>query len=134
MSILQSVLGFLGGGVIRDLRDGLLEAQRNALAAETDERRLQAQQQIAFYEGQLQLAIAASQSDKWWSTRELIGKCVLIYVAKIVVWDTVLQLGVTPDPGPVVGGIVMVVIGFYYGSRAATDVASKLLAATVARR
>lgn len=132
--MLRTVLGWLGGGVIEQFTGPLLAAYQAKLAAQNDAERLAAEQQIAFFEGQIALAQTAAQHDRWWSTRELIGKCVLIYVAKLVIWDTVLAWGVTPDPGPVVGGIVMVVIGFYFGSKAASDVAAKLLAASLGRR
>ena len=132
--MLKAILDWLGGGVIKQFTGPLLAAYQAKLAAQNDAERLAAEQQIAFFEGQIALAQTAVQHDKWWSTRELIGKCVLVYVAKLVVWDTVLAWGVTPDPGPVVGGIVMVVIGFYFGSKAASDVAAKLLAASIARR
>ena len=58
-----------------------------------------------------------------------MGWSAAAYVVKIVVYDTVLQLGVTPNPGSQVTGIVMLVIGFYFGSKAATDVAARLFAA-----
>ena len=132
--MLRPILDWLGGGVIKQFTGPLLAAYQAKLDAQNDAERLAAEQQIAFFEGQIALAQTAAQNDKWWSTRELIGKCVLIYVAKLVVWDTVLAWGVTPDPGPVVGGIVMVVIGFYFGSKAASDIAAKLLAASIARR
>lgn len=115
------------------LADGLADAYRAKLAAKNDEQRIEADKQIAFFQGQMQLAQVATQHDKWWSTREMIGKCVLIYIFKIVVWDTVLGWGVTPDPGPVVGGIVMVTIGFYFGAKAVTDIGARLLA-TIGRR
>jgi hypothetical protein len=43
------------------------------------------------------------------------------------VWDTVFGLGTTPDPGPQVTGIVMLVLGFYFGGKAVMDIAGKLL-------
>jgi len=132
--MLSAILNWLGGGIVKQFTDPLLAAYQAKLDAKNDTERLAAEQQIAFFEGQIALAQSAAQHDKWWSTRELIGKCVLIYVAKLVVWDTVLAWGVTPDPGPVVGGIVMVVIGFYFGSKAASDIAGKMLEASIRRR
>ena len=124
------LISLLTGGIIGQIAAPLNEAYRNKLTADTDAKKLAAEQAIAFYEGQINLATAAAQHDKWWSTRELIGKCALVYVFKIIVWDTVLSLGVTPDPGPQVTGIVMVVIGFYFGSKAVSDIASRLIGAT----
>lgn len=123
----MGVLDFLNP--LNPIIGGLERAYQAKLKAQNDSERLEAEQQIAFYEGQIDLAQTAAQHDKWWSTRELIGKCALIYVFKIVVWDSVLKLGVTPDPGPQVTGIVMIVIGFYFGSRAVSDIGAKLLAA-----
>ena len=121
------LISLLTGGIIGQIAAPLNEAYRNKLTADTDAKKLAAEQAIAFFEGQMKLAVQAAQSDKWWSTRELIGKCALIYVFKIIVWDTVLKLGITLDPGPQVSGIVMVVIGFYFGSKALGDIAAKVL-------
>lgn len=101
--------------------------------ATTDRERVAAEERVKAFEAQMQLAVTAAQHDKWWSTRELIGKFAAIYVFKIVVWDTVLGWGNTPDPGPQVTGIVMLVIGFYFGSKAATDIAGRILCAVLKR-
>lgn len=116
---------FVGGG-ISALAGPLERAYKAKLEAQNDAARLEADKQIAFYQGQIDLAQTAG-SDPWWSPRSLMGWCAAIYVGKIVVYDTVLGLGVTPDPGTQVTGIVMLVIGFYFGSKAATDVAGRLL-------
>ena len=122
-----ALLSWLTGGGIAAIGEQLNRWQETRAAAKNNTERIEAEKQIAFWNGQMQLALTASQNDKWWSTRELIGKCALIYVAKIIVWDTVLGWGVTPDPGPQVTGIVMVVIGFYFGSKAVSEVAARLL-------
>lgn len=128
------LISFLTGGMLDKLIGPLERAYQAKIAAQTNKDKIAADQSIKFYEGQIALATTAAQSDKWWSTRELIGKCALIYVAKIVVWDTVLGLGITPDPGPQVSGIVLMVIGFYFGSKAATDIATRLLGAVLSKR
>lgn len=130
----MNIVGWLTGGIIGQLTGPLERAWQAKLAADTDANKLEAEQQIAFFKGQIELATAAASSDRWWSVRSLMGYCALAYVAKIVVWDSVLQLGITPNPGPQVTGIVMTVIGFYFGSKAATDIAGKFLAAMVQRR
>ncbi len=130
----MSLIADIVSGGLTALTGGLERAYIAKLNARNDAERLEAEKQIKFFEGQISLAQTAAANDKWWSTRELIGKCALIYVFKIVVWDTVLKLGVTPDPGPQVTGIVMIVIAFYFGSKAVTDIGAKLLAALTARR
>lgn len=124
--MLQSIVTWFLGGGLATLTGALKDAYAAHLAAENDAAKLAAQERIEFLKQQIALATAAV-GDRWWSTRELIGKCALIYVAKIIVWDTVLKLGETPYPGPQVTGIVMTVIGFYFGSKAVTDVAGRLL-------
>ncbi|MFJ6323833.1 MULTISPECIES: hypothetical protein [unclassified Rhizobium] len=109
--------------------DGLNAAYKAKLQAQNDADRVDAEKQIAFFQGQIELATQAAQSDRWWSPRSLMGFCATIYVAKIVVYDTVLQLGVTPNPGGQVTGIVLTVIGFYFGSKTVSDVAGKLIGA-----
>ncbi len=126
--MIGTILSWLTGGGIAAIGKQLNRAYELKLTAKNDAERIEADKQIAFFEGQMNLAVAAAQNDKWWSTRELIGKCVLVYVFKIVVWDSVLKLGVTPDPGPQVTGIVMVTIGFYFGSKAVSDIGAKILA------
>ncbi|CAA2140426.1 hypothetical protein [Hyphomicrobium sp. ghe19] len=128
------LFSLLTGGLLNSFIAPLERAYQAKLAAMTNKDKLAADQAVKFYEGQIALATTAAQYDKWWSTRELIGKCALLYVAKIVVWDTVLGWGITPDPGPQVSGIVMMVIGFYFGSKAATDIAARLLGAVVSKR
>lgn len=121
------LLQLLGGGLVEKFTGPLERAYAAKLAAANDSERLDADKQIAFFEGQVALATVAAHHDKWWSPRSLMGWIATIYVGKLVLWDTVLGWGVTPDPGPVVGGIIMTVIGFYFGSKAATDVAARLM-------
>lgn len=108
--------------------DGLNAAYKAKLQAQNDADRIEADKQIAFFQDQMQLAQAA-QSDRWWSPRSLMGFCATIYVAKIVVYDTVLQLGVTPNPGAQVSGLVLTVVGFYFGSKTLSDIAGRLIGA-----
>lgn len=108
---------------LASLKDGLLAAQRQYLDAKNDAERLKAEESIALFKGQIELAVAASQHDKWYSVRSLIGYCVTLLVAKLLVWDTVLGLGVTPNPGQLVMWITVTVIGFYFASKTAIDVA-----------
>lgn len=129
----MGILKWLIGGGINALAAPLERAYQAKLKAQNDTDRLEAEKQIEFYEAQIELAQSTSD-DPWWSPRVLMAYCVVIYVAKIVVWDTVLQLGVTPNPGQQVTGIVMLIIGFYYGSKAATDVATRIFAAIGRRK
>ena len=109
--------------------DGLNAAYKAKLQAQNDADRVDAEKQIAFFQGQIELATQAAQSDRWWSPRSLMGFCATIYVAKIVVYDTVLQLGVTPNPGGQVTALVLMIVGFYFGSKTVSDVDGRLVSA-----
>lgn len=77
-------------------------------------------------------ALATTSGFKWWHPQFIIGYCVAFYVFKIVVWDSALGLGSTPDPGANVTSIVQTVIAFFFPSAAA--VAGVSIIANVIRR
>ncbi len=106
----------------------LENAYQAKIKAANDAERIEADKQIAFFQGQIALAQTAAQSDRWWSPRSLMGFSAALYVAKIIVFDTVLQLGVTPNPGGQVTGIVLTIIGFYFGSKTVSDVGGRIIA------
>lgn len=97
-------------------------AKSNAI---TEQQRIEADERIAAIHAQRDVVIA-SASDPWWSPRVIMGWCVAIYVAKIIVFDTVLQMGVTPNPGNQVTNIVLTVIGFYFVTGTAERIASTI--------
>lgn len=99
--------------------------------ATNDKERIEADERIAILERQVDLAKYAAQFDKPWHPRSIMAYVATLYVVKIIAWDTVFGLGVTPDPGPIIDGIVMLILGFYYGSAALSKVASSLLERSV---
>lgn len=107
------------GQVTKHLADAYA-AKSNAI---TEQQRIAADERIEALKAQRDVVVS-SIHDRWWSPRNLMGWCVAIYVAKIIVWDTVLALGVTPNPGSQVTSIVLTVIGFYFVTGAAERIAS----------
>lgn len=97
-------------------------AKSNAI---TEQQRIDADERIEAIKAQRDVVIA-SAGDHWWSPRVIMGWCVAIYVFKIIVFDTVLQLGVTPNPGNQVTSIVLTVIGFYFVTGTAERIASTI--------
>ena len=91
--------------------------------AVTEQARIAADERIEAIKAQRDVVVS-SVGDRWWSPRTIMGWCVAIYVAKIIVVDTVLQLGVTPNPGSQVNGIVLTVIGFYFVTGTAERIAA----------
>lgn len=98
-------------------------AKSNAV---TEQQRIDADERIAAIQAQRDVVISASMHDKWWSPRVIMGWCVAAYVFKIIAWDTVLQLGVTPNPGSQVTSIVLTVIGFYFVTGTAERIATTI--------
>jgi hypothetical protein len=126
-------LNWLIGGGVNALAGPLERAYKAKLDAQNDTERLEAEKQIRFYKEQIGLSQSAS-ADPWWSPRVLMAYCVVAYVFKIVVWDTVLQMDVTPNPGQQVTGIVMLIVGFYYGSYAFTQAAGSIASSFARKR
>lgn len=122
------------GGTVAKLLVSLADAYKAKQNAKTEQERIDAEKQITFFQGQIDLAQTAAEHDKWWSPRTLMGYAASAYVVKIVVYDTVLGLGVTPNPGEQVTAIVLTIIGFYFGSKALGDVAGRIASAIRSRR
>lgn len=115
------LLGLLNpiGEITKQLADAYA-AKSNAI---TEQQRIAADEKIEAIKAQRDVVVSAA-GDRWWSPRVIMGWCVAIYVAKIIVWDTVLALGVTPNPGSQVTSIVLTVIGFYFVTGTAERIAA----------
>lgn len=116
------LINLFTGGLLGEIKDGLLQAQRQHLESKTQE----SEQNLRFWESRMQLAIAASQNDKWWSPRNLMGWSATAYVVKIMLIDTVLGWSVTPYPGDQVTLFANTIVGFYFASKAAENIADKI--------
>ena len=129
------MLGFLKIlNPIEAITKGLTEAYIARQHAETDEARLEAEERIATLQAQKELAIVATKHDKWYTPRRWVEAAVAIYIIKIIVWDTVLGWGVTPNPGEYVTGIVYLVSSFWFGGLIANRATDMLALALMKRR
>lgn len=110
-------LKWLTGGILTDITDKLAGAYEAKLRASTDEQKLQAEITIAQLEARQRVLIA--EQGKWYTAwiRPALAAPVVIYTWKILVWDTVLGWGVTPNPGEIVNWIVVTTIGAYFLTR-----------------
>lgn len=115
------------------ITSALTDAYKRKLEADTDKTRIAADVEISNLEAKRDVVMQATISDRWWSPRNIMGLSVAAYVGKIIVWDSVLQLGVTPYPGEQVTFIVMTVIGFYFVSKGAETVANTIAGALAKR-
>jgi hypothetical protein len=120
----MGLLGWLNP--LQAITGSLERAYQAKLAAANDTDRIAAEVEIETLKARRDVVIAASLNDKWWSPRTIMGWSAALYVGKIVVWDTVLQWGVTPNPGEQVTMIVMTIVGFYFVAKGAETVANTL--------
>lgn len=125
----MSILGILTGGLL----DRVFKTLDGAIASQTDREKIKGDVTIATVKTVVG-ALVASGTFQWWHPQNLIGYCVFALVFRVVVWDTVLGLGVTPNPGPFVLWIAMAVIGFYFANLAISTAAGKIAGALAGRR
>jgi hypothetical protein len=119
-----AILSFLGGPVIKGIIDGYkakLDAGNTSerIAAELAGRELEVQRREAEVEGEYKRALIGH----WYEPTNLFGYIMVIYFAKIIVWDKVLKLGVTDSitgQGAEWAGWIML---FYVGKRGFENVA-----------
>ncbi|MEM6381666.1 MAG: hypothetical protein AAF739_03260 [Pseudomonadota bacterium] len=70
----------------------------------------------------------------WWHPMMIIGYAVAFLIVKLIVWDTALGLGSTPNPGAVVLELMDTVVMFYFGAAGAIGVASVIASVIGGRR
>lgn len=128
----MALLDFLNP--LNAITDGIVKWQIAKENAKNDSERIKAEQNIATLEARRDLAISATQNDKWWSPRVLIGYIVVALLFKLFVWDTVLGIGVTPYPGSLVMEITGVVVAFYFGVEGLRSISNGITTAVLARR
>ncbi|MFA5899573.1 MAG: hypothetical protein WC829_10715 [Hyphomicrobium sp.] len=122
----MGVLDFLNP--LNAITGSLERAYTAKLNAGNDKDRIAAEVEIENLKARRDVVLSAAR-DPWWSPRTIMGWCVAAFVVKVVLWDTVLGLGVTPNPGSMVWWIVVTVIGFYFFSKSAEQIASTIAGA-----
>jgi hypothetical protein len=120
----MAILSFLGGPVIK----GLIDAYQTKLKAGNVDSKIAADlaageiaAQTAETQAQTQYRIAAL--GYWYEPDKIMGYCVAVYVAKLLIWDKVLGLGTTD---PLVGWIEVtanLIVGSYFAKRTFENVA-----------
>lgn len=115
--MLQSLINLLGGGIIQEISGQIQEVHLEKIKAKTKEEVLKHEERLAFLEAQR--AILLAEQRKWYTAwiRPALAFPVVVYVWKLLIWDTVLQWGVTPYPGEFISWIVVTVIGAYMLTR-----------------
>lgn len=113
--MLQFLLGLVNP--IKAVGEQLTRAYELKLHAQNDQQRIEAEKLVAKLEAHQNILIAEQGS---WMTRWIrpaLAAPVVIYIWKLVVWDTVLGWGVTPNPGEFINWYVLTVTGAYFLTR-----------------
>lgn len=116
------------------ITDGIVKWQTVKENAKNNTERIEAEVKIKELETRRDLQVAATINDKFWSPRVLIGWIVATLLFKLFIWDTVLGLGVTANPGSLIKDITGVVIAFYFGGEAIKSVGNTIATAIATRK
>jgi hypothetical protein len=120
----MSIIGFLGGPVIK----GLIDAYQAKLKAGNVTERIASD--TAAHEMAVQTTEIKAQTEYkiaalgyWYEPDKLMGYAVAIYLGKLLVWDKVLGLGTTDPLAGWVEVTANLVVSFYFAKRGFENVA-----------
>ena len=109
---------------------GLIEAYKAKLASENTSDRIAADLaekdlELQAKEREINARQTQSEEGRWWTAapRAIVCWCMALYVAKIVMWDTVLHLGTTFPLKGVMSDAFSTVIVCWFGGRTIEKVA-----------
>lgn len=116
------------GALLNPIVNGLLTAQKQKLdagnttdrvAADLAARELAVQQREIEVQGDYKRALIGH----WYEPANVAAYIFVLYIAKVVVWDTMLGLGSTPAIRGNVGEWMALIAAFLFGKRGAENVA-----------
>lgn len=120
----MTIISFLGGPVVR----ALIEAYGAKLKAENIDSKIAADlaaseiaAQTAETNAVMQYRVA--ELGRWYEPDKLMGYCVAIYFAKLLVWDKVLGFGSTDALAGFAAITANLVVSFYFAKRGFENVA-----------
>lgn len=122
--LLTPLLSFFGGPVIQ----GLINAYKAKLDAGNTSERIAAdlagrELNVQATEIQAQNQLRIAEVGKWYEPDHLASYIFVLYLGKVVVWDTMLGLGSTPAIHGDVAGWLGLIAMFLFGKRGIENVA-----------
>ena len=120
----MTIISFLGGPVVK----ALIDAYSAKLKAENVDTKIAADlaaSEIAAQAAETKavLQFRTAELGYWYEPDKLIGYCVTIYFAKLLVWDKVLGLGSTDPLAGFAAITANLVVSFYFAKRGFENVA-----------
>lgn len=120
----MAILSFLGGPVIK----GLIDAYQAKLKAGNVESKIAADlaageiaAQVSETNAIMQYRVA--EIGHWYEPDKLLGYCVVIYFAKLLVFDKVMGLGTTDPLAGFASTTANLIVSFYFAKRGFENVA-----------
>lgn len=120
----MAIISFLGGPVVKGLIDAYHAKLKsgnadNKIAADLAAAEIAAQSA----EANVILQYRIAELGRWYEPDKLMGYCVAIYFAKLLIWDKVLGLGVTDGLAGFAAMTSNLVVSFYFAKRGFENVA-----------
>jgi hypothetical protein len=120
----MTILGFLGGPVIK----GLIDAYQAKLATGNTDHRIAADLAANEVAAQVSETNAIMEYRKaeighWYEPDKIMGYCVAVYFAKLLVWDKVMGLGSTDPLAGFAATTANLIVGFYFAKRGFENIA-----------
>jgi len=102
---------------LEKIGEQLNDAYRTKVLAQGTEQKLEADMQISQLEARRDILLAEQSNKLTRWIRPALAFPVVVFWFKLIVYDTVLGLGVTPDPGEVVMWYCMLIPTAYFVTR-----------------
>lgn len=120
----MTIISFLGGPVVK----ALIDAYSAKLKAENVDSKIAADLAVSeiaaqTVETKAVMQYRTAELGYWYEPDKLIGYCVSIYFAKLLVWDKVLGLGSTDPLAGFAAITANLVVSFYFAKRGFENVA-----------
>jgi len=120
----MTIISFLGGPVVK----ALIDAYSAKLKAENVDTRIAADlaaSEIASQTAETKAVMQyrTAEIGHWWEPDKLMGYCVALYFAKLLVFDKVLGLGSTDPLAGFAAVTANLVVSFYFAKRGFENVA-----------
>jgi hypothetical protein len=120
----MAILSFFGGPVIK----GLIDAYQAKLKAGNVESKIASDLAAGEIAAQVSETNAIMEYRKaeighWYEPDKLLGYCVAVYFAKLLVWDKVLGLGTTDPLAGFASTTANLIVSFYFAKRGFENIA-----------
>lgn len=117
VAVISAILSWLSGGIIGQLGKELREARKQELEAQNDHERLEAEKRVKELEAARDILIAEQGNFITRSVRPLFAIPFILFVWKVVVWDTLLGQGTTPHLSEEMYHLMWIIVGAYFLGR-----------------